>query len=379
MSAGDSQFYVVFSTPTDSAARAAFATFTQHTLRSLVGDRAYIAVADETWASAARSFPGVLTVQKGSHCGKLAPQLKSALKRPDSSRLNIIARCFSGPGCASAALDLTAAASPCIVYTHYVCLEVHCSSAAAPAAVVTLSQSPGILWLHPKPYLTPRNYAGRSIIGTGVSQTASPIPFSVFSTIALGPSTSIIAVADSGLDRNNCFFCNSNTHCKSDTTTSSGRNVYKYWFIATSSCAFCGRCGTVSKCSQPAQACSNDIDQIGHGTHVCGTIAVGSLTFTSPPTSYQQGNAAGALLFFQDIHNEHSASACLDWGFGAGLSTPTDLCNLFKPAYDAGARVHSNSWDCAVSSLYTPYDCNMYANVLLPYLQTVIHCVHVRR
>jgi hypothetical protein len=370
LSADDSQFYVVFSTPTDSAARAAFAAFTRRPLLSLIGDRAYIAVADEAWASTARSFPGVLTVQKRSHHGKLAPQLKSALERPSPPPLIIIAHCFSGPGCASAARDLTAAASPCTVYTHYACLEVQCSSAAAPAAVVTLSQSPGVHWLHQKPRLTTRNYAGRSIIGTGVSQTASPIPSSVFSAIPLAPSTSIIAVADSGLDRNNCFFCNSNSQCKSDAATPSGRNVYKYWFMPSSSCASCGRCGTVSKGSQPAQACGNDIDQIGHGTHVCGTIAGTSLTLTSPSTSRQNGIASGASLFFQDIHNEQSPAACkaagLDEGCGAGLSPPTDLYNLFKPAYDAGARVHSNSWGCAASTRETPYDCNMYVNVMQP-------------
>jgi hypothetical protein len=45
--------------PPDNAARAAFATFTQRPLLSLVGDRAYIAVGSDAWASAARAFPGV--------------------------------------------------------------------------------------------------------------------------------------------------------------------------------------------------------------------------------------------------------------------------------------------------------------------------------
>jgi hypothetical protein len=47
--------------PPDNAARAAFATFTQRPLLSLVGDRAYIAVGSDAWASAARAFPGVET------------------------------------------------------------------------------------------------------------------------------------------------------------------------------------------------------------------------------------------------------------------------------------------------------------------------------
>jgi subtilisin family serine protease len=55
-------------------------------------------------------------------------------------------------------------------------------------------------------------------------------------------------------------------------------------------------------------------------------------------------------------------AAGLQEGCGAGLSPPTDLFYLFKPAYDAGARVHSNSWGCAASTPETPYDCNIYDN-----------------
>jgi subtilisin family serine protease len=126
----------------------------------------------------------------------------------------------------------------------------------------------------------------------------------------------------------------------------------------------CGRCGTAIRGSQPAQACGNDIDQIGHGTHVCGTIAGKSLLTTSPPTERQNGIAAGASLFFQDIHNAQSDAACLAAGLqegcGDGLSPPTDLYQLFKPAYDAGARVHSNSWGCSSATPEKPYDCNIY-------------------
>jgi subtilisin family serine protease len=364
MSDGDSQFLVVFSTPTDNAALSAFAAFTRRPLLSAIGDRAYIAVANDDWASTARSFPGVLTVQKRLPAGKVSPQLKSVLKLAASPSHEIIAHCFPGQGCTSAARDLIETNLPCTRYTHHSIIEVHCGSTAASSAVDTLSQSPGVHFLHLKARVSTRNYAGRSIIGTGTSQTSTSIPSHVFDAIPLNPATSVIAVADSGLDRNNCFFCNSNLECKRDSATPAGRNVHKYWFMSSSDCDFCGRCGTAVKGSQPAQACGNDVDQIGHGTHVCGTIAGKSLMITSPSTERQNGIAAGASLFFQDIHNAQSKSACLAAGLlegcGDGLSPPTDLFHLFKPAYDAGARVHSNSWGCAASTPETPYDCNVY-------------------
>jgi hypothetical protein len=362
---GDSQFFVVFSTPTDSAALNAFEAFTRRPLLSSIGERAYIAVGDDAWASDARAFPGVLAVQMRSPLGKLSPHLKSALHQPTSAPLSFIAHCFPGAGCAAAARNITEAMSSCAVYLHYSCIEVQCSSVGSARATSDwLTRSPGVHWLQLKPVYFPRNYAGRSIIGTGSSQMAASFSSHVFDAIRLQPSSSIIAVADSGLDRKNCFFCNSNSECSADASTPSGRNVHKYWYMGPSSCSFCGRCGSVSRGSQSSQACGNDIDQIGHGTHVCGTIAGESLTLTTPSTQRQNGIAAGASLFFQDIHNQQSKASCLAAGLqagcGDGLSPPTDLFNLFKPAYDAGARIHSNSWGCAASTPESPHACNVY-------------------
>jgi hypothetical protein len=58
------------------------------------------------------------------------------------------------------------------------------------------------------------------------------------------------------------------------------------------------------------------------------------------------------------------------WGPGQimddGCLGASECLKAIKPAYDAGARIHSNSWGCAASTLDTPYDCNVYVNVLLP-------------
>jgi hypothetical protein len=46
-----------------------------------------------------------------------------------------------------------------------------------------------------------------------------------------------------------------------------------YWFLTSADCGKCGRCGTATPGTLPAQACGNDYDEDGHGTHVAGSPA----------------------------------------------------------------------------------------------------------
>ena len=55
------------------------------------------------------------------------------------------------------------------------------------------------------------------------------------------------------------------------------------------------------------------------------------------------GRGAGRELFFQSL---------LDSGGGLG-GLPLDLGDLFEEAYQAGARIHNNSWGAATASTYT--------------------------
>lgn len=79
-------------------------------------------------------------------------------------------------------------------------------------------------------------------------------------------------------------------------------------------------------------------DPHGHGTHVAGSVAGDGTTSAGAV----RGAAPGAGLFFQSIMDA-------DGGLG-GL--PPDLGELFEEAYQAGARIHNNSWGAAAASAY---------------------------
>lgn len=80
-------------------------------------------------------------------------------------------------------------------------------------------------------------------------------------------------------------------------------------------------------------------DPHGHGTHVAGS-ALGDGTASQGSL---RGTAPEAQLFFQSVMDAQG-------GLG-GL--PLDLERLFEEAYQAGARVHNNSWGAATEAAYT--------------------------
>jgi hypothetical protein len=153
------------------------------------------------------------------------------------------------------------------------------------------------------------------------------------------------AVADTGLDDDMCFFRSSNSASEvtpaqtlalpGTGTVDPSKKVAAY-YVMPNATAYDGN----TSC--------NGIPESWHGTHVTGSILGDNWSDPSSPMSGGHDNGDGmapnARVIFQDAGNE--GSGCLD-----GLGNDYNL--IWKQAYDAGARIHSNSWGSAVSGAYT--------------------------
>jgi hypothetical protein len=204
---GDQQFFVQFSTPTDAYTLLAFHELTGRPIVSHVHDSLYIAMGGSTFAEEARSFPGVLWVQAREESSKLSSILRSTLERAALGLdpvPSLIAECWL-EGCLHAASEVKKLCPA--VYVHPTLVEAVCSARAFTAAVSVLARHIAVDHVDVKHGVTTANFGGRAIISSGVNASAAS-PLRVLSSINV--SDSVIAVADSGIDMNNCFFYDPN-------------------------------------------------------------------------------------------------------------------------------------------------------------------------
>lgn len=125
-------------------------------------------------------------------------------------------------------------------------------------------------------------------------------------------SGQVVAVSDSGLDTDNCYFYDANDQVQKDgSTKTSVRKVVQYIpFVDTKD------------------------EEGGHGTHVSGSIAGNR----APEGGTATGGAADGIA-------KDAKLAFLDVGSGGpSLSIPTDRTYLLETGKSAGAKLHSASW-----------------------------------
>ncbi|MEO6325842.1 MAG: S8 family serine peptidase [Thermoanaerobaculia bacterium] len=210
------------------------------------------------------------------------------------------------------------------------------------ALVLHASHLSGVAWM--EPFDEPRP--------TNNNDTLAPLQSNLVTTVTAGSCSTcsifnhglngtgqIVAVADTGLDSDMCFFRNlngvtavtdaSNTVPPALGPTFPTRKIFAYWV-------------------QPG-ATAYDPPFIFHGTHTSGTAVGDNLLTPSTPgfagIDVADGMAPNAQLLFQDLGNDSGALAGL-----------TNAYATFEQALDGGARLHSNSYGGDTSGAYTSDD-----------------------
>ncbi len=183
-----------------------------------------------------------------------------------------------------------------------------------------------VRWIEEQLPSRTNNFHMRGVLQSGVA-SSNPI----FNRGLIG-SGQIIAQSDSGLDVGHCFFqdplesvvfelVDPDNPPAVPATNPDHRKILAYQYHSN----------------------SNTLDEVGHGTHVGGTAVGDDLAHpasgTDPGIDTYDGMAPGAKLVFQDIDKR-----------GGFLETPVNLYGFFKAAYNAGARIHTNSWGAQTNS-----------------------------
>ncbi|HEU5101011.1 MAG TPA: S8 family serine peptidase [Roseiflexaceae bacterium] len=206
--------------------------------------------------------------------------------------------------------------------------------AADAAQLSALAAVPDVAWIENFAFQEKHNeYGGGTIIGANTANTNG-----------YDGSTQINAVADTGIG--------GGTAATAHRDIPAGRIVAIQNFPGASS----GSCYSVVNDG------AADVDS-GHGTHVAGSVLSDGKDSSDPldpndntPIGLGKGVAPAARLVFQAVENyiDFKGICALSNPDGYYLiGIPTDLHTLFQQAYNAGARIHSNSWGSAAAGDYT--------------------------
>lgn len=192
----------------------------------------------------------------------------------------------------------------------------------------SLAQIPEVFWIDIE---SRRVLLNDTTIWVGQSGLAGGQTTPVFTNGIYGQGQ-IVAVLDTGIDPDMCYFRDQNlglpprNECNGGTLVDTNqRKVIAVDFLHQNECN-----GGIS---------NTEWDNQDHGTHVAGTVAGDN--FASPLLhDAGDGMAPGAKLVIQD--GGYAVNNCADL---PGIGCPVvDLNPIFQQTYDQGARIHTNSW-----------------------------------
>jgi len=190
---------------------------------------------------------------------------------------------------------------------------------ASPLLVSAIARVIDVWWIEEKPEFRLMNDSTRWVVQSNVS-----VNLPIWDR-GLHGEGQLVAVMDSGLDYNSCWFRATGGAAPGP----SHRKVVDYSLYGGNAYDGC---------------------DIGHGTHVCGTLA-GDQSYINPGNYDYNGMAYKAKLAMQDVGGDD------EWSCMAGsVAIPTTLTPAYNDAYALGARIHSNSWGGS-SNEYDTY-CN---------------------
>lgn len=181
-----------------------------------------------------------------------------------------------------------------------------------------IATASGVRWV--EPYTQPRthNDTTRWVIQSGT------LNYTPIHDNGIRGEGQVVAIADTGLSVDSYNQPDHEMFYDSDDTVGSNhRKVISYYVPSGAS----GKIG--------------EEETHGHGTHVAGTVAGDAPSYGV----YEgfDGQAFQSKIEMQDIDNSADPY----------VYPPNDPSNLFQPAYDNGARIHTNSW--GGGSGYTSY------------------------
>jgi hypothetical protein len=217
-----------------------------------------------------------------------------------------------------------AAASAAIVRSGAVVVAGEASHLVVVADAAQLDTLAGVLdvaWIENFTFHEKHNeYGGGTIIGA-----------TIVNTNGYDGSSQIAAVADTGLG--------------GGTAATAHPDIPASRIVAIQNFAGASSAG----CYQVINDGAVDVDS-GHGTHVAGSVLS-----DGGANGEGRGVAPAARLVFQAIENyadfRQFCASEVDGYYLIGI--PADLHSLFQQAYNAGARIHSNSWGSAAAGDYT--------------------------